>query len=830
MSRTFILHSPVGDDQLKFVSLHGTEALSGISEFEIQCMSLSDDIGPGSLLGQSMTVEIIQQDGSSRYLNGIVSQFVYVGPDSSAARRYLYQAKMRSWLWLAGKTSDCRIFQQKDNVAIIREVLQGFGMPFEIKTMDQYLTRNYVVQYSETSLNFIMRLAEEVGLYFYVRHDRDSHTIVLTDGSHGTLPTYDKIPFLIPGLRTLEAEEYVKEWKIQHEVKSGSFVTTTYDFKAPNANLQQSDGVGKGHTNDGMQIFEWSGEYVDRDDGAKRARVRAEQQQLDFQTITANSNVRGIAPGYYFTLTDHPNRSANAEYLIVSAEYHFQENADSTGSHGEETSWDIHFTAKPSKDRYQPPRVTIKPRIIGPQTALVTGPAGQETWVNEYGQIKVYFYWDRHSQKDENSSCWIRVASSWSGSNFGEVMVPRIGQEVIVEHLDGDADRPIVVGRVSNANQMPSTFSKNGRLPANYALAGIKSKEYQGNRYNQLLFDDTAGEIRAQLESEHGKSQLNLGYLSHPRNGSAAPRGEGFELRSDLWGALRAANGLLLSADTQNAGEGNSLSRDELSAILQQALSLAKNLGDFAAKNLGNASDPNPQEVLSKAVKDLGNGSNVEKGENGATPVVAISAPAGIALGTSKSTTIATGEHLDLASGKNQHLSAGQLLNLHAGEGISQFAVKGGIKSIAHKGKHLTQANSDDVQIVADQSVVITASHDHVMVAADKHVTLTSGGAYIKIADGNIQIHCPGTIDMKSGNYSLTGPTSLNAELPVPPQAKPYDEQFIIRDKHTGTPMPYVAYHIITDDGETIHGMTDENGATERVMSDTSKGVKIYFD
>jgi type VI secretion system secreted protein VgrG len=271
------------------------------------------------------------------------------------------------------------------------------------------------------------------------------------------------------------------------------------------------------------------------------------------------------------------------------------------------------------------------------------------------------------------------------------------------------------------------------------------------------------------LQSDHAKSQLNLGYLTHERSGSAEPRGNGFELRTDAAGALRAAKGVLVSAYARPNAGGNALSRDELTTLLKEALDLAKTIGDFAAKNLGNISDPKPEETLAKAVKDLGNGSNAETGANGATPLIALSAPAGIALGTPLSTTIATGEHIDLVSGQNQQFTAGKQMNTHAGEGISNFAVKGGIKSIAHQGPHIIKAHDDVIQIAADQSVTVTSSHGNVTVAADKYVLVTAGGGFIKIANGNIQMHCPGTIDMKAGNYSLTGPDNMNYTLPVMP-------------------------------------------------------------
>jgi len=208
MSRTFILHSPVGDDQLLFVKMTGNEALSTISEFELECASSSDSIDPMDLLGQSVTIEVVTQyEESPRYINAIVTHFGYVGPDSSAKNLYRYRAKLASWLYLADKTSDCRIFQNLGVDAIIKQVLGDFGMPFEMKLMESYVPREYCVQFNETKLNFVKRLAEEVGIYFYVKHDMGTHAIVFTDGGHMTLPQYDKIPFLTPTTRTMNIEE-----------------------------------------------------------------------------------------------------------------------------------------------------------------------------------------------------------------------------------------------------------------------------------------------------------------------------------------------------------------------------------------------------------------------------------------------------------------------------------------------------------------------------------------------------------------------------------------------------------------------------------------------
>jgi type VI secretion system secreted protein VgrG len=480
--------------------MSGKEALSTVSEFEVQCVSPSPDLEATDVLGKSFTIEIITQEKNSRYLDGLVTQFTYIGPDGSAGKQYKYKAKLQSWLHLADLRSDCKIHLQKDVPTIIKDTLGEFGLPLEMKLMDSYSVRENTVMYGETSLNFVKRLAEEVGIYFYVKHDLGSHTICFTDGGHTTLPEYSTIEFLTPGSRPMDADEYITEWEVQHDVKSGSYVTNSYNFKAPDARNLKIDADEKGHTNDSLEMYEWHGGYPDLAEGSKLARVRREQQQLDFQTITATTNVRGIAPGYYFKLTDHPTRKANAEYLIVGADYFFQENSNTSRSDGQETTWSITFNVKPSADRYQPPRVTAKPRIVGPHSAKISGPKGQEIFCDQYGRVKVQFPWDRYGKNDENSSCWIRVSSPWAGANFGGMHVPRIGQEVMVEFLHGDPDLPIITSRVYNQNQMPPWD-----LPANATQSGFLSRSSPGGQYgnaNAIRFEDKKGAEQVWIQAE----------------------------------------------------------------------------------------------------------------------------------------------------------------------------------------------------------------------------------------------------------------------------------------------------------------------------------------
>jgi type VI secretion system secreted protein VgrG len=478
--------------------MSGMEALCAISEFELECASPSDSVNALDLLGKSFTIEIATQYDSPRYINALVTEFGFVGPDSSAKNLYRYRAKLSSWLYLATKVNDCRVFVGKTVPEMVQIVLADLGMPFEMKLMETYLPREFCMMYNETIYSLIKRLTEEVGIYFYTKHDNGSHSIVFTDGGHLTLPQYAKIPFLTPKLRTMDIEEQVKDWHITHQLQSGRYVTSSYNFKTPSANLRKIDDLPKGHAHDKLEVYEWNGRYPDLGEGGQLARVRREEQQQDFQQIVAKSNVRGIMPGFYFKLTDHPVSSNNAEYLIVGASYFFQENQQTDDA--KETEWSVDFTAKPSSERYQPPRVTPKPLIVGPHTAKVTGPAGQEIWCDEHGRVRIQFAWDRYGKNDENSSCWVRVASPWAGSNFGGVHVPRIGQEVMVEFLGGDGDQMVINGRVYNQNQMPPW-----NLPANATQSGFLSRSSPGGAYgnaNAIRFEDKKGAEQVWIQAE----------------------------------------------------------------------------------------------------------------------------------------------------------------------------------------------------------------------------------------------------------------------------------------------------------------------------------------
>lgn len=454
MNRVFTLDSPHGDD-LKFHTLDGSDELGRLFEFRIEALADSHSLSLKDMLGKPVTVRIEQQDQSTRYLNGIVARASLAG--RRAERYYGYELVVRPWLWLATRRSDCRIFQNKTVPEIVQEVLSTYGFPIENHLAESYVPREYCVQYNETDVAFVSRLMEFEGIYYWFRHAEDTHTLMLSDAmsSHTALPGYETIPYIARDRTAIADEEHVDGWLPAQEVSVGKHQTTDYDYTKPRADLSTQKVDPRGHDHDSFASFEWPGGYRDDAPGAHYSRVRLEEQQAEHERASADTDVRGAAPGYLFTLAHCPRADQNREYLIVRCQYRFQENAYASDQGAEAVVHQTMMLVQPSSLPFRSPRETPRPRTNGPQTATVVGPPGEEIWTDQYGRVKLQFRWDRYGQSNQDSSCWVRVSSPWAGGGFGGVQIPRVGDEVVVDFLNGDPDEPIVTGRVYNGEKMP---------------------------------------------------------------------------------------------------------------------------------------------------------------------------------------------------------------------------------------------------------------------------------------------------------------------------------------------------------------------------------------
>ncbi|AOJ89381.1 type IV secretion protein Rhs [Burkholderia sp. MSMB0856] len=499
MNRVFTLDSPHGDD-LKFHTLDGSDELGRLFEFRIEALADSHSLSLKDMLGKPVTVRIEQQDLSTRYLNGIVVRATLAG--RRAERHYGYELVVRPWLWLATRRSDCRIFQNRTVPDIVQEVLAPYGFPIENKLTDAYVPREFCVQYNETDTAFVMRLMEFEGIYFYFRHAADSHTLVLCDAmsSHVALPSYETIPYIAQDRTAIADEEHIDGWLPAQEVSVGKHQTTDYDYTKPRADLSTQKVDPRGHDHDSFASFEWPGGYRDDAPGAHYSRVRLEEQQAEHERASADTDVRGAAPGYLFTLAHCPRADQNREYLIVRCRYRFQENAYASDQGAEAVVHQTMMLVQPSSLPYRSPRETPRPRTNGPQTATVVGPPGEEIWTDQYGRVKLQFRWDRYGQSNQDSSCWVRVSSPWAGGGFGGVQIPRVGDEVVVDFLNGDPDEPIVTGRVYNGEKMPPWG-----LPGSATQSGLLSRSSPGgttDHANAFRFEDKKGAEQLWMHAE----------------------------------------------------------------------------------------------------------------------------------------------------------------------------------------------------------------------------------------------------------------------------------------------------------------------------------------
>lgn len=499
MARIFALNTALGDE-LKFYRLEGEEALSRLFEFRIEALADSYGVSLRDLLGKRVAVRIEARGGKQRYLNGLVARASLVG--RQAQRHYSYELVVRPWLWLATRRSDCRIFQNKSVPEIIDEVLAPYGFPLQTKLAEHYAPREYCVQYNETDAAFVSRLMESEGIYYYFAHTEEVHTLMLCDGqsSHVPLPGYETIPYIGEDRATIADEEHIDSWRPAQEVSIGSYEATDYDYTKPRADLSVKHDDPRGHDHDRYAIFEWPGCYDDDALGARYGRVRLEALQSEHERVEAHTDVRAMAPGYLFTLERCPRADQNRAYLVVRARYRFQENPYATDGSDEHVTHETAFVAQPTQLPYRPERVTPRPRTHGPQTAVVVGQPGEEIWTDQYGRVKLQFQWDRYGQRDQNASCWVRVSNPWAGSGFGGVQIPRVGDEVIVDFIAGDPDRPIVTGRVYNGERMPPWG-----LPMSATQSGLLSRSTPGgaaSHANAFRFEDRKGAEQLWMHAE----------------------------------------------------------------------------------------------------------------------------------------------------------------------------------------------------------------------------------------------------------------------------------------------------------------------------------------
>jgi type VI secretion system secreted protein VgrG len=492
--------TPLGPDALAFQSMDGREALGELFEYSVYLSSEDPNVMLTDLLGQTISVTLQLPEGKERNVHGYVTAFEFVAHGRPAA---LYKATVRPWLWLLTQTTDCRIFQNQSIPDIVKQVFRDNDFEdFEDCLSGEYSAKEYIVQYRESDFNFVSRLLEETGIYYYFRHTADAHTLVLADSyaAHEATSGYETLPYYPPDDHRSALEEYVDDWRLVQSITPGSVALRDFDFERPRANLTALTSSSKDYVHSDFEVYDYPGDYLVRSHGEDLARLRLEQRQKTFERADGRTNARGLVVGALFSLTEHPRDDQNREYLVTFARVALRGHELQSGDSSDSPIFTGEFTVIPSTVPYRTTPRAKKPVMDGPQTATVVGAAGEEIWTDKYGRVKLQFHWDREGASDENSSCWVRVSQAWAGSNWGSIHLPRIGQEVIVDFLEGDPDRPIVTGRVYNANNMVPYA-----LPGNQTRSGIKSRSTKGGAVpnaNEIRFEDRKGSEEFFIQAE----------------------------------------------------------------------------------------------------------------------------------------------------------------------------------------------------------------------------------------------------------------------------------------------------------------------------------------
>lgn len=485
---------------LLFWKLSGREAMSEPFTLTLTLLGTDARIDRSKLLGQPVTVAIPTQNLlTSRYINGKVTRVVVSAVELTGTRYAVYQLTVEPDLWPMKRDRNLRIFQGQTVPQIVKTLLGEHQVNVEDKLTGSYRVWDYCVQYQESSLDFISRLVELEGIVWHFSHEADKHTLILTDAAtqHQPFRGYEVIPYHQTPSGGSTDEEGISQWALEDSVTPGIYSLDDYDFRKPNAWLFQAQQNPASPKPGSIDVYDWPGRFVEQRHAEFYARIRQERWQVEHQQIQATATAVGIAPGHTFTLTNAPFFSDNGEYLVTAAGYHFEENRYASGEG--ETIHRIDFTVIPSAVVYRPAQSTAWPRTYGPQTAKVVGPQGESIWTDKYGRVKVKFHWDRLAKGDDTSSCWVRVSSAWAGQGYGGVQIPRVGDEVVVDFINGDPDRPIITGRVYNEASMPPWA-----LPAAATQMGFMSRTKDGSmdNANALRFEDKAGAEQVWIQAE----------------------------------------------------------------------------------------------------------------------------------------------------------------------------------------------------------------------------------------------------------------------------------------------------------------------------------------
>jgi type VI secretion system secreted protein VgrG len=818
-------------------TLTAHEEISRCFRFEVEMLSDDARIPLKAMMARMVTVSLVREDGSLRHFNGYVTQFRFVRADGGFA---FYRAVLEPWLSFAKLRKDNVSFHGKSVIELTEVTFAHYReADWHPLLVDEYPQLTCANQYDETDYNHLHRRWETLGLLYWYEHRADGHTLMLSDKSALADPIdpsgnddSGEIAFRNKS-GSLESDG-IRQWSAVRSIGSGVTTLASFDYKNPTVQRSSAESLNQQGDVSPYEVYENLGSYGFRthDEGERLAFQRMGERDANTQYFEARGNQRHAQPGRSFKLAGHfsaeplstrhrdaPRASiAERDYLILSIDHEARNNyqaGPSAPSHYDNT-----FTCVRKSIGWRPGRnYNSQPCTYpGIQTAIVTGPAGAEIHTDGYGRVKIQFHWDRLGKYDENSSPFLRVMSPGAGSRFGEIRLPRVGEEVAVVYLDGNIDHPVILGALFNYSHMPPW-----QLPEQQALAGIRSRELQGaggsgtGRSNHLVLDDTAGKIQAQLRSDHQCSQLSLGHITciDDTAGRKDARGEGFELRTDGHGVLRANQGMLLTTEARPNAASRIKDMGETVQRLDSAGEIQEQLAKMA-QHYGAQDKQEPQQ--GEAVDDVKAQNRAIRGGGGkgefpelTEPHLVVSSPAGIELSTAQSTHIASARHTVISSGKSLSIASVNGLFASIGNTFRLFVHKAGMKLIAAGGKVSLQAQTDDVEVIANKVLALLSETDWVNIKGKKGVRLHGANNMLEIGD-QVQFFTASPV-LFHGNLETLAPKSVAQALNEKASGLHFDQEVNFRDVD-GKPAKEISYELIREDDPVIGGKSAASGST----------------
>ncbi len=496
INRPYRVKTSLAEDHLVFRSMRITETLSMPFEMDVEMLSSDPAINFDDVLGHNITVGANRPRGGERYFNGYVTGF---GLSGVRGRMFLYRATVSPWLWLLQQTENCMIFHEMSAIDIAEAIFGAHGFAdYRVEGGVSPPTYEYCVQYRESDFNLISRLFEKEGIYYYFEHENGKHTMVIVNSmdAHKTDSGYEKLPMVIDDGTMRRQREGIFSWRNRQQIRATQVTMQDYNFVSPRAEMLVSDTIPRNHAASGLELYQYPGEYKDTGAGAAYAKLRIEEQQSGFEVAQAETNAHGIRTGYRFELERHPVEKMNDDYLVTSSHIECYAGSYTSGSSDSEAEYSCTFTAMPMSGTFRPPRLAVKPRVHGPQTAVVSNRTqGEEIEpVDKHGRVTVQFEWEREGKL----SCPVRVSQTWAGAGWGAMMIPRHGQEVIVEFEEGNPDRPLITGRVYNGKSEPPYDPMSKPTITTFKTNSSKG----GGGFNELRFDDKKGDENVFIHAE----------------------------------------------------------------------------------------------------------------------------------------------------------------------------------------------------------------------------------------------------------------------------------------------------------------------------------------